>query len=552
MNKNLKITCLSPQVFIGNPKQNALEIIKEVNKCESDLVVLPSNAVTGEIYDMRNFSVVAKNTLIALNKIAANITTPAIIGFYYYNHNLAAFIQNKKIKGVAILDENKDSIILDFPHKITNNFELECGAKLLIEGQHILDEMPRLFDDTDIIAIPASYPAYLNGFEHKKSTVRKLSFRNEGCFVALACSHPSDSTKDYVKSGDKIIAAKGQILAASTLDNATSVTSNNDTTLPSPIDTPTSLSFIPQHPQEIFDIISRAIYYRMQETLNQKLILGLSGGLDSACALILAVYAFDKYSLPRQNILAISMPSHPTSDRTKNNAQQLATSLGVTFNEIPIAKSVSRHLKNISHAKKDIVYENTQSRERAKILLDLSNKHGALLLGTSNMTESALGFCTYGGDTIAHYNILNSLTKSAIKALVEEYLANIIKNSAQTSENTQLNLTQTLKDILETPISPELKKGQETQKILGPYPLHEYFLLRLIAFNESSSEIIDGALAAFPKLDKTQIKKYYKLFMSRFFKNRFKSTFSCDGIRLFPHALNNFNICWNFSNELFL
>ncbi|MCL2555707.1 MAG: NAD(+) synthase [Firmicutes bacterium] len=552
MNKNFKIAAITPNIFIGNIKKNTAHIIEQINNCDANLAVLPSNAISGEIYDMRIFSAVAKNTLSALTKIAQNISIPAVVGFYYYEHNLAAFIENKKVRGVAILNEHKNQTILDFPHKITNNFILEDGQKLLIEGQHILEEIPRLFDEMSIIAIPASYPAYLNGFENKKSALRKLSFRNDGCYTALSCSHPSDSTKDFIRAGDKIIASKGQILAASTLDNNNFIISNSETTLPSPIDSPSVLSFMPENYKEAFDIIARGIYYRMEETGNKKAILGLSGGLDSACALLLTIHTFDKYNLDRQNIIAVSMPSNPTSTRTKNNAYTLATELKVTFHEISIAKSVSRHLKNISHQKKDIVYENTQSRERAKILLDLSNKHEALFIGTSNMIESALGFCTYGGDTLAHYNPLSSLVKSVVKTLVEKYLINLEENSAQTSENTNLILIQALKDILDTPFSPELKKGQDTQKILGPYPLHEYFLLHLIAFNETSTQIIEGAINAFPKLSKIEIKKYYKLFINRFFKNRFKTLFSCDGIRLFPHALNNYNICWNFSNDLYL
>jgi len=376
--------------------------------------------------------------------------------------------------------------------------------------------------------------------------VRKISFRNKGASVILSCSHPSDSTKDFIYSGDKIIASKGQILAAANLDNSTSIIASKDTApLPCPIDTPHIYSFNidnKKEVQETYDIIASGLYYRLNETSNKKVILGLSGGLDSACVLLLAVNAFDKYGLDRKDILAVSMPSHPTSDRTKNNAHTLAAELRVSFFEIPIAQSISRHLRKIGHSKKDIVYENTQSRERAKILLDLSNKHGALVLGTSNMAESALGFSTYGGDILAHYNPINSLTKTAVKTLVMNY-------ADKTNEHKKLKSC--IRDILDTPISPELKKGQETENILGPYPLHEYFLLRILAFHETGNEIIEGAINAFPKMTKMQIKKYYKLFISRFFKNRFKSSFSCDGIRLFPYALSNFNICWNFSGDLF-
>jgi len=552
MKKDLKIAAITPKVFIGNIKKNTAAIINEINNCNADLAVLPKNAVTGEIYDMRNFSIVAKNTIVAVKKIAANIHTSAIIGFPFYDCDLAAFIKNKKVQGVVILNDSPTETLAEIPFNVYNRtlsgpyqFIMDNGLKLVIASEKQLEESYNFFDEKpNIIAVPASYPAYIGGFENKKSAVRKMSFRNSGAYCILACSHPSDSTKDYVRAGDKIIASKGQILAASTLDTSTFTTSSPETIpLPTPIDTPFVHSFDIKDKNEAFEIIARGIYYRLSDISNKKVILGLSGGLDSACVLLLAVNTFDKYQLDRKNIIALSMPSHPTSDRTKNNAQTLAAELGVSFFEIPIAQSTSRHLRRIGHLKKDVVYENTQARERAKILLDLSNKHGALLLGTSNMIESALGFSTYGGDILAHYNPINSLTKSAVKSLVTEYI---------NQNNDNADLVACLKDILATPISPELKKGQETENILGPYPLHEYFLLRMLAFNEAGSEIVEGAINAFPKINKMQIKKYYKLFINRFFKNRFKSSFSCDGIKLFSYDLSRFNICWNFSNDLFL
>jgi len=668
MNQKNKIAAVTPLIKPGAVKANTLAIINAVNKARDKgavFAVLPSECITGDIGDMRGFPAVQKATLWALSKIAGNTGIPLVLGFSFGKLSLAAFIQDNKVRGVSVLNKksaNRESEeLLDFPFGITDSFILKDGSKegarLLIAGDSVLEESPRWFDETDIIAVPAAYPALMGGFEAAKSKARKLSFRNNGCIVALSCAGAGESTYKYVRAGDKIIAGKGAVLAASAGDLTDIVigSAGKESKRAPSLDAPEIPSFIPSDTAEVWDILARGIYGRMRESGNSRVILGLSGGLDSACALIAAVNAFDKYNLPRKDIIAVSMPGAPTTERTKNNARTLAQRLGVLFFELPIAQAVRRHLRKLAHTKKDVVYENAQSRERAKILLDMAGKHGALMLGTCNMTESALGFNTYGGDRLSHFNPLSGLTKSAVRALAADYVKRLKKGdgfelsnenvfttkeapadthlvieiegepcgdsfdagdelainksggggehddsqdelvfeeseaeqsgnetddeeaeeendetensdaeesgapdndagsgyeSAESCGDILTSLVDCLSDILDTPVSPELKKGQETEKILGPFPLHEFFLLRLLAYRESKADILQGAFKAFPKMTAGEVRKFYKLFIGRFFKNRFKGLFASDGIRLTPYDLDSFEIPWNFSKDL--
>lgn len=268
---------------------------------------------------------------------------------------------------------------------------------------------------------------------------------------------------------------------------------------------------------------------RLKHTHMSKMVIGISGGLDSTLAYLVCVECADILNLPRENIIAITLPCFGTSSRTKNNAQQLAKDYNTTFLEISIKDSVSQHLKDINHNsdKKDTTFENAQARERTQVLMDYANQVNGLVIGTGDLSEIALGWSTYNGDHMSMYSVNSSLPKTLIKDMVK-----ILADFSPSKE--------TLLDIVNTPVSPELlptdKKDnitQLTEDIVGPYELHDFFLFMFIRNHFSIKKIYEITKATFKDVyDAETIKKWLKNFIRRFFTQQFKRSCMPDGIKI--------------------
>ena len=281
--------------------------------------------------------------------------------------------------------------------------------------------------------------------------------------------------------------------------------------------------------KEIFNIQSAGLAKRLNHTGLKKVIVGISGGLDSTLALLVAVNTFDLLKLPRKNIITITMPGFGTTDRTYNNAVDLCKKLGTDFREINIVDSCLQHFKDIGHPAEihDVTYENVQARERTQILMDLANKEAALLVGTGDLSEIALGWATYNGDHMSMYSVNCSIPKTLVRYLV--------KFSAE--HNSEKDISDILIDILDTPVSPELlpkdkdgKIAQKTEDIVGPYELHDFFLYYFMRQNATFEKILYLAKEAFKDdYDEETIKKWLDKFMRRFFTQQFKRSAIPDG-----------------------
>jgi NAD+ synthase (glutamine-hydrolysing) len=279
---------------------------------------------------------------------------------------------------------------------------------------------------------------------------------------------------------------------------------------------------------EIFHIQVNALATRLHHTGIDKVVLGISGGLDSTLALLVCVKTFDKLGLPRKNIQGITMPGFGTSERTYNNATQLIQQLGANLVEIDIKDACNQHLKDIQHkGKLDITYENTQARERTQILMDVANQMNALVIGTGDLSELALGWATYNGDHMSMYAVNTSIPKTLVRYLVKWVTENKMEEVAKN----------VLLDIIDTPVTPELlptdENGNITQKtedVVGPYELHDFFLYYLLRFGFRPAKIFFLAENAFKgKYDAAVIKKWLKVFVSRFFAQQFKRSCMPDG-----------------------
>lgn len=285
---------------------------------------------------------------------------------------------------------------------------------------------------------------------------------------------------------------------------------------------------------EIVNIQTAGLARRLDAIRCRSLTVGISGGLDSTLALLVAVRAFDRLKLPRTGIIGVTMPGFGTTGRTYDNALSLMRGLGVTIREVPIAEAVNLHFRDIGHDPdvRDITYENSQARERTQILMDIANQTGGIVLGTGDLSELALGWATYNGDHMSMYGVNCGVPKTLVRYLVE-WFADRHRAAGDAA------VADTLADIVDTPVSPELLPpdadgniAQKTEDTVGPYTLHDFFLYYTLRFGFSPTRIYHLALVAFrgtPYGDRALILKWLKVFFRRFFTQQFKRSCLPDG-----------------------
>lgn len=295
--------------------------------------------------------------------------------------------------------------------------------------------------------------------------------------------------------------------------------------------------------EEIFNIQVMGLVKRLVHTHAETAVIGISGGLDSTLALLVCVKAFDKLKRSRKGIVGVTMPGFGTTGRTYNNAMELMRSLGITVKEVSIVDAVTQHFEDINHdiSVHDVTYENSQARERTQVLMDMANKLNGMVVGTGDLSELALGWATYNGDHMSMYGVNASVPKTLIR-----YLVNYVAQREVDDQSAQ-----TLQDIIDTPISPELipadEKGniqQKTEDLVGPYELHDFFLYYFLRFGFSPKKIFMLAKNAFIEnkskrvklgpndpetYDEETIKKWLRVFVRRFFSQQFKRSCLPDG-----------------------
>lgn len=290
--------------------------------------------------------------------------------------------------------------------------------------------------------------------------------------------------------------------------------------------------------EEIFDIQSRGLAKRYEHTKSTSAVIGVSGGLDSTLALLVTARAFDLLGIPRKNILAVTMPCFGTTNRTYENACAMARALGAELREVNIREAVGIHFRDIAHDPEnhDVTYENCQARERTQVLMDLANQSNGLVIGTGDMSELALGWATYNGDHMSMYAVNVGVPKTLVRHLVQ-YCA----DTAETD-----TLKDTLLDVLDTPVSPELLPptadgtiAQKTEDLVGPYELHDFFLYYMLRWGFEPRKIYRIAKQAFAGIyDDATVLKWLKKFYWRFFSQQFKRSCIPDGPKVGSVALS--------------
>ncbi len=281
--------------------------------------------------------------------------------------------------------------------------------------------------------------------------------------------------------------------------------------------------------REIFSIQTSGLMKRLQHIGLEKAVIGISGGLDSTLALLVTARAFDRLKISRKNIIAITMPGFGTTDRTYQNALELMRAMGVDVREINIKDACLQHFKDIGHDVKihDVTYENVQARERTQVLMDIANKESGIVIGTGDLSELALGWCTYNGDHMSMYSVNCSVPKTLVKYLVQ-WVADYVVDK---------DTADVLRRVVDTPITPELlppeengEIGQKTEDIVGPYELHDFFLYHMLRYGAEPGKVMFLAKQAFHgQYDDKTIIHWLKVFYRRFFSQQFKRSCLPDG-----------------------
>jgi NAD+ synthase (glutamine-hydrolysing) len=302
---------------------------------------------------------------------------------------------------------------------------------------------------------------------------------------------------------------------------------------------PTDQTILYRSCDEVIEIQVHALIKRLKYLNYPKVVIGVSGGLDSTLALLICFKAFELLKINTENIIAISMPGFGTTDRTYNNSIELVKKLGVQSKIISIVDSVKQHFKDIDFDEKKlgIVFENAQARERTQILMDVANQYNGIVLGTGDLSESALGWCTFNGDHISMYHINSGVPKTLIQSLIKHLVTN---------GKDFLSIQPLLKDILDTPITPELlpidesgKQNQLTESLVGPYILNDFFLYNFIRRGYTEEKILFLALILFKEeYSSEEIHKWLKLFFIRFYSQQFKRSVMPDGPKVGTVALS--------------
>lgn len=523
--------------------------------------------------------------------------------------NCAAVVQNGKLQGLVpktfipnyneFYEQRWFTSSTALPHPCTVKFcgqNVPFGAKLLFSlndvkfGIEVCEDLWAPTPPSNQLAIEGAHLIFnlsasndiVGKHEYLKSLITGQSARLHCAYIYASCGY-GESTQDVVYGGKALIAENGNILAETErfafdqqiaiaeidIDRLRAERRKNtsfaksfelhchgaeytvieqETTNFTPSSLPLCryvepLPFVPKGAeldarcQEILCIQSQGLATRIQHTHAQSVVIGISGGLDSTLALMVCANAFDRLGLSRKGIVGVTMPGFGTTDRTYNNAIKLMKSLGITIREISIKKAVLQHFEDIGHNPEnhDVTYENSQARERTQILMDVANQTNGFVIGTGDLSELALGWATYNGDHMSMYAVNTSVPKTLVRHLVHWVAIHVADEESR----------ETLLDIVETPISPELlpadaegKISQITEDLVGPYELHDFFLYYVLRLGYRPSKIFKLAVRAFdgkndaPYYDEATIAKWLETFFHRFFTQQFKRSCLPDGPKI--------------------
>ena len=584
-----------------------IELIKEADERKVKLLVLPEMCLTGytagDLVLHGTLLAGAENALAKILKESAQTDVLVCLGMPVRDggalYNCAVFLQGGRILGVVPKRDLPDFGVYNearyfAPAPAENGVirllgeDVPFGTKLLFA----CGDMPEFIVAAEvgsdmwgmnppsgahaaagavIIANPSANEEGVGRAEYRRMLIRSRSAALTAGYICANAGEGESST-DLVFAGHDLIAENGELIAESALYTTGLTVTEIDVrflaherrrihacagaqgyqkvpfnvkmepiALERPVD---PMPFIPADPaeraarcEEILQIQAHGLATRMKHIHCKNAVLAVSGGLDSTLALLVIARAFDICGLDHSGITTLTMPCFGTTSRTRSNAQIISERLGTEFKEIRIENAVKQHFADIGHSmdQHDVTYENSQARERTQVLMDYANKTGGLAIGTGDLSEMALGWATYNGDHMSMYGVNGGVPKMLVRHLVA-YEAD------RTDDN---ELAAALRDILATPVSPELlppvdgEIAQKTEDLVGPYELHDFFIYHLLRRGEEPEKIARLACSAFEgKFDEAVVRGWLKVFARRFFNQQFKRSCMPDGPKVGSVALS--------------
>ncbi len=593
MKSIVRVAGISNKVITANPLLTCEEILNAITKIkpqEPDLVVFPrlclSGSGCGSLFGYEVLANDAKKALSVIMEHTANSHAVYILGMPLLAGGalteVSAVIHRGMLIGYiscegAFLSEDKTIADSD---TLPDTTVFSCGGLRFCILSSSAASLPARMGGIsrlgcDLILVPACDPVSVGSIRTSREIAKAVS-ASTGCAVMLVNGGINEGSAPYIYQGYLCLCEDGEEVAFEQSSfEGIDCTYDLDTDIihaqrklhgslygGAARVTPAFFSFpalgerrelkrrvcqnpfLPKDPaqvtgycEEIFSLQSDSLALRMKHIGCRQLVLGISGGLDSTLALLVSVDACDKLGIPRENITAVTMPGFGTTDRTYFNALHLIDELGCVSRDISIRAAVTQHFEDISQdpANKDVTYENAQARERAQILLDIANQVGGLVVGTGDLSEEALGWCTFAGDHISNFNVNTDIPKTLLRIIVGK-VADKLEFS---------NVRDILLDILDTPVSPELlppddsgKIQQKTEVILGSYELHDFFIYYFIRYRLAPSKVFEYACTAFEGvMEPDYIREKLTLFLKRFITNQFKRSCAPDSAAIGPVSL---------------
>ncbi|MGP1570245.1 MAG: NAD(+) synthase [Eubacteriales bacterium] len=573
--KYLRIATAMPKLQIGDIASNLKEIKKFITLAEKErtgILIFPPAALTGryigELAFHSFFYEKQIQAFVSIKKALKNKSVKVVLPCYLMLNGKVRFgnltFSNGEIREFnCIENESEDGSILDIGGDIV--FVSSSGYSL--QNDRISMEFMKSDEaNFDLSICVDDSLNYLGKQEIQRNKFKAITAQNGNSMVYISCG-TYETVENGIFSGDMFVCEKGTIISEGRLydDDEKIIFADvnlernvSEKNTPSHVERAFTLEemsmlafndikyrkfvknpFLSEDEgkrkkqiREILNMQVSALARRILHIKAEKAVIGVSGGLDSTLALIVCAKAMKKIGKKPSDVLAITMPGLGTSNKTKDFAHTLMSSLGVDIRTIPINGAVLAHFKDIRHDENlmNATYENAQARERTQILMDVANDVNGLVVGTGDMSEIALGWCTYNGDHMSMYSVNGGIPKTVIRE--------IVKDCAENAKNKEL--ADALTGIVNLPISPELipaKKAGEiaqlTESAIGPYELHDFFLYHTLKNLAHPNELLQLACKTFENYDEYEIKKYLKIFYSRLSSQQFKRNAMPDGVFIF-------------------
>lgn len=573
--KKIKVALASPKIRLADTVYNAellANVAREADAVGAEVIVFPELSLTGATLGSLYLNeAVLDGALRALEyyiEKTADISLVSFIGLPVFDggrvFDAVAVVSGGEVLGLSVSGEGVKPpfatlrmgegmiTLFDEEIKISESAVYTNGdVRIFCEVGYKGAPTPTASaSSADIIINPIAESEYI-GFKEKRERCAELYREVAGAYVLVGAGEGESGT-------DGIYAAPRVTAFGEKVDEYPPFSTNFELAFveigaPSVAkaeaeDDITRSPFIPEDAKKraeacslALEIQSRSLAARVERSYSKTCVIGVSGGLDSTLALLVAARAMDILNRGRESVIAITMPCFGTSERTKSNALLLADELGCTTRTIDIKAAVTQHFKDISHDENNynVVYENAQARERTQILMDVANAEGGLVVGTGDLSELALGFATYNGDHMSMYCVNGSVPKTLMRV--------IIGYAADESEKCgKVRLAEVLRDVVNTPVSPELlptddgkENAQHTESIVGPYELHDFFLYHTVVSHLSPFGVSKIAKSVFSgTYSDEEIEKYLEIFTRRFLTQQFKRSCMPDGPRVTEISLS--------------